>query len=46
MDLGGVLFTLETGFADNKMFVICMCDVLDIYLQREAKENHQTIILE
>ena len=39
MDLTGVLFTLETGFADHKTFSMRACHVLGIYLQKEVQEN-------
>lgn len=38
MDLTGVLFTLETGFADHKTFATCACHVLGTYLQK-VQEN-------
>lgn len=36
---GGVLFTLETSFADHKIFATWLCNVLGIYLQNEVQEN-------
>jgi hypothetical protein len=45
VDLGGVLFTLETGFADNNIFVMCLCDVLVISLQEEAQEKNWKLLL-